>query len=208
MASKSRGYNYYDAFIKMAEYSCEAAKMLVETVDNYCSNELKQKLVEMHRIENAADKEKHVLITHLVKEFITPIEREDIILLAQKIDDVTDAIEDVMLRMYMFNIKTLRKEAADFAKTIYDCCQALKESLVEFPNFKKSKKLHDLIVQVNNLEEHGDKVYIEAVRDLYVTSTDPIEISAWNETFFRFEKCCDACENVSDTVESIVMKNN
>jgi len=73
---------------------------------------------------------------------------------------------------------------------------------------RKSKDLHDKIVRVNRLEEEGDNLYTEAVRKLHLTSTDAIEIMTWTIAFNRFEKCCDACEEAANAIESIIMKNS
>ncbi len=162
----------------------------------------------MHNIEHTADIAKHDLLARLVKEFLPPIEREDIISLSQKIDDVTDAIEDVLLCIDMFNVQTIRPEILKFTDTIVDCCKSMDTALVEFQSFKKSKKLHAEIVEINRLEEEGDALYVNGVRNLYKTVKDPVELMVWTEVYRRLEKCCDACEDVANDIESIVMKNS
>lgn len=119
----------------------------------------------------------------LMRAFITPIEREDIILLIQEIDDVTDAIEDVLIRTYMFNVAAIREEALEFADVIVRCCEVLKDTLKEFRHFRKSDSIYENIVEINRLEEEGDALYTRAVRKLYLSSTDPIELSVWREIF-------------------------
>ena len=164
-------------------------------------------LDELHRIEHDADKKKHEMMAVLVKAFITPIEREDIILLSQSIDEVTDKIEDVLIRIYINNVQQIRPEALAFIKVIIRCCEALKEVMEEFADFRKSKTLHGLIIEINALEEEGDRLFIESMRRLHAEVTDPIEIIAWREIYVYLEKCCDACEHVADVVESVIMKN-
>jgi uncharacterized protein Yka (UPF0111/DUF47 family) len=148
------------------------------------------------------------VLNRLVKEFLPPIEREDITSLSQKIDDVTDAIEDVLICIDMFNVQNIRPEILKFTEMIVDCCKSMKVALDEFQNFKRSKRLHSEIVEINRLEEEGDTLYINGVRNLYRTTTDPIELMVWTEIFRRLEKCCDACEDVANDIESIVMKNS
>lgn len=163
---------------------------------------------EMHVIEHNADISKHDTMSELMRAFITPIEREDIILLIQEIDDVTDAIEDVLIRTYMFNVAAIREEALEFADVIVRCCEVLKDTLKEFRHFRKSDSIYENIVEINRLEEEGDALYTRAVRKLYLSSTDPIELSVWREIFDRMEKCCDACEHVANDVESVMLKNS
>ena len=107
--------------------------------------QLPEKLDEIHAVEHAADEKKHELSDALVKAFITPIEREDITLLSQCIDELTDKIEDVLIRIYYNNMKTVRPETLSLAKVVVHCCEAVREMMVEFADFKHSKKLHEHI---------------------------------------------------------------
>lgn len=206
MSKKSDRF-YFQNFIECVECSCKAAKMLEDNLTNFDGDGLQEKLDRLHEIEHEADKKKHEMMGVLVKEFITPIEREDIILLSQSIDEVTDKIEDVLIRIYINNVKAIRPEAIAFTKVIIRCCQALKEVIEEFADFRKSKTLHGLIVEINALEEEGDRLFIDSMRRLHETVTDPLEIIAWREIYVYLEKCCDACEHVADAVESVIMKN-
>ena len=199
MAKKSDNY-YFENFIQCVECGCQAAMMLEENLANFDVNRLSENLDELHKIEHDADKKKHEMMGVLVKAFITPIEREDIILLSQCIDEVTDQIEDVLIRIYINNVHTIRPEALQF-------CKVLKEIMEEFANFKKSKTLPGLIIEINALEEEGDRLFIDSMRRLHTEVADPLEIIAWREIYNFLEKCCDACEHVADAVESVIMKN-
>ncbi len=206
--ANERNYNYFEKFITLADYACQAAQMLNTTLENFNSKTLDERMDEMHEIEHAADLAKHELVNRLAKEFITPIEREDILAITDQLDDVTDFIEDVFMVMYMFNINSLRKEIFLFSEIINKCCLAIKNIFVEFANFRKSSSINELIIAVNRLEEEGDKIYVNSVRNLFATSNDPIEIMKWREIFNRAEKCCDSCEHVSNSIEGIIMKNS
>lgn len=206
--AKKHGFNYFEAFVDLSKYSLTSAEILHKTLTNFDPSELPQKIKEMHEIEHSADLAKHVLMNKLVKEFLPPIEREDITSLSQEIDDVTDSVEDVLLYLSMFNIKAIRPEILRFTELISNCCKSMHEALVEFPNFKNSKTLHGKIVEINNLEEEGDGLYYEMMTKLYASSTDSIELMTWTEVLHRLEKCCDNCEDVADIIEQIVMKNS
>ena len=147
------------------------------------------------------------MMAELMRAFITPIEREDIILLSQNIDEVTDCIEDVLLRVYINNVNLINPETVRFTKLIIRCCEAMHQLMQKFPDFKRDTGLHDLIVKINALEEEGDRLFISSMRKLHTESTDPIEIIAWREIYIYLEKCVDACEHVADVIESVVMKN-
>ena len=78
--------------------------------------------------------------------------------------------------------------------------------MVEFPEFRKSKAIKDMIIEINHLEENGDKLYTEAMRRLYSESGDAVEILSWTAIYDRLEKCCDKCEDVADVVETVILK--
>lgn len=207
MARKNE-YDYFDSFVQLSEFCCDAAKMLDEILINFDASSMEEKMKKMHDIEHSSDLHGHEITRRLAKEFITPIEREDIVSLVHEIDDITDSIEDVLLHMYMYNVKEIRNDALRFSKLILQSCEELQLALIEFKNFRKSKEIHNKIVRINKLEEDGDNLYTEAVRKLHMTSTNAIEIMTWTIAFNRLEKCCDACEEAVNVIESIIMKNS
>ena len=103
MAKKSDSF-YFGNFYACADCAYQAAHLLERVMRDFDPLLIREKLDDMHKVEHAADEKKHEVLDALVKAFITPIEREDIILLSQNIDEVTDKIEDVMLRLYYNNI--------------------------------------------------------------------------------------------------------
>lgn len=205
---RKNDYNYFEAFTKISKFSLNSAEILHKTLSNFNPSEIATKVKEMHHIEHSADLAKHEIMDHLVKEFLPPIEREDITSLSQEIDDVTDSVEDVLLFINMFNIQKIRPEVLKFTELIAKTCKSMDEAVAEFKNFRNSKKLKDKIIEINRLEEDGDELYVQMVHNLYRTSTDPIELMTWTEIMHRLELCCDNCEDVADVIEGIVMKNS
>lgn len=198
---------YFDNFMNCAACACRAAGLLEETLGSFNVKNLPGSIEQMHVIEHEGDSLKHEMMAELMRAFITPIEREDIILLSQNIDEVTDCIEDVLLRVYVNNVSLVTPETVRFTKLIIRCCEAMHQLMRKFPDFKRDAGLHDLIVEINALEEEGDRLFISSMRKLHTESTDPIEIIAWREIYIYLEKCVDACEHVADVIESVVMKN-
>lgn len=206
--ARKKSFDYFEAFVNLAEYSSRAAKMLDESLRNFDVETLPQKLEELHKIEHGADEEKHEVITMLAKEFITPIEREDIAELTQQLDEVTDAVEDILIKIRIYNIKSIRPEALEFSSIILKCCDALTATMKQLCNFKKSALLKEHIIEVNRLESEGDTLFNEAMYRLHSTSTDPIEVMTWSRVFDRMEMCCDEFEDVADIAEYIILKNS
>ena len=89
---------------------------------------------------------------------------------------------------------------------VIQCCEAMKDLLVEFRNFKKSRTLKDLIIRINDLEEKSDRLFVESIRGLFTEPNDLYRIIAWKDIYEYLEHCADACEHVADVVESVIMK--
>ena len=206
--SKKQDSFYFENFITCSEYACQAAHMLEDAMRHFEPGSLKQRIDEIHKVEHSADGKKHEMLNVLARAFITPIEREDIILLSQSIDEITDKIEDVLMRIYCNNVQTIRPEALDMAEVVIRCCEEVKSMISEFADFKRSKKLQEHIIHVNTMEEEADKLFIASLRSLHTSCTDPLEIISWREIYINMKKCADACEHVADAVESVVMKNS
>ena len=205
--SKKADIYYFENFVQCVDCASRAAKMLEENLVHFDVAHLPERLDALHQIEHEADQKKHEMISVLMKAFITPIEREDIIVISQAIDEVTDRIEDVLMRIYINNVNSIRPDAVEFTKVVIRCCEALRKIMEEFPNFKRSKTLHDLIIQVNAMEEEGDRMFVDSMRKLHCECKDPLEVIAWREIYKFLEKCCDACEHAANAVETVVMKN-
>lgn len=205
MARKNEN-NYFTMFAEAVSYSCTAADMLKEDFTDFDPSRLAVRIEEMHHIEHTADIAKHELMEKLMKEFITPIDREDILELSNALDDVTDSLEDVLLQLYMFGIISLREDSLTFAAIINDCCHALKKLMLEFENFRKSKVIKDMIIEINHLEENGDRLYTEAMHRLYTNTPDTLEVLSWTTIYNCMEKCCDKCEDAADVVEAVILK--
>lgn len=207
MAKKENNY-YFDTFSKCISYASEAAELLQSCVDNYDASNLKVQADKMHRIEHTADGVKHEMMERLMKEFLPPIEREDIVSLSHAIDDVVDTVEDVLQAMYMYNITSFRSEVKEFTSIISRSCKAMTEMGNELHNFRKSALLKEKIIEINALEEEADRLYTEAIHRLYTEEKDSVYILSWTTMYNCLEKCCDSCEDVADMAEQIIMKNS
>ena len=207
MAKKGDRY-YFDNFIACVECSHRAAMLLSETLKKYSKADMAKKREQIHEIEHEADMKKHELMHMLNKAFITPIEREDIVSLAQNLDDITDTIEDVFLRIYICNVDAIKENAIAMTDLVVSACEALKVAMEEFPEFRKSSKLKEYLIRINDLEEEGDNLYIEGMRALHTGKENPLTVIAWRDIYSYLERCMDACEHAADVMETVIMKNS
>ena len=208
MAKKSK-FDYFDAFEQQAEVAAEEADILIEAIENFTTAEdLKKVLEKAHEVEHRGDDINHEIFASVSVDFITPIERADIIDLAQKLDDVTDMIEGTLQRFYMYDVHFMHPRAIEFAQIIKKSLKALRKSMDAFREFKKVKKIRAMVEDVKEQEELADALYLETIRELYRVDVDnAVRVEVWSRLFDRFEATCDACEAVADTMANIVLKN-
>ena len=198
---------YFDNFAASTALSKEAAVYLVNCLENFNPDEIQTMLEQMHAIEHQADMKKHEMNAALAKAFVTPVDREDLDMLSHQLDDVTDKIEEILQMFYSYNIQAITPAAIEFAKNIVRACELLCDLMGEFENFKKSKNIHNLIIELNDVEEECDKLYLSSMRELTKNPEDVLLVISWRDIYECMEACADACEHVSDCVGSVIMKN-
>lgn len=205
---KKEKFNYFDAFYRIASFADDEARRIAKIFREWDYDSLNDHRKEMHAIEHFSDLITHDVYTNIVHDFITPIDREDILDLANILDDVVDYIEDVMQRVYMYDIHIIMPEAIQMIDIIANQTTELKLAMEEFPNYTKSKStLMKHLIAVNDYEEQGDECFINAMHRLFSSDPDPIHLVAWTKTFDRLERCADACEHAADMVVNIIAKN-
>ena len=207
MAKKQNDY-YFKNFVECAELACKGSQLLENIVKDFDVAKLDDYRREMHDIEHSADMKKHEMLNVLIKAFITPIDREDILAVSQNIDELSDKIEDVLIRIYFNQVKAIRPRAVEFVSLVNQCFGEVLEMLREFEDFKRSKTLKDHLININSLEEQADKLYIDCMYELHDGNTEVLEVIAWTDVYTYLEKCADTCEHIADLVESVAMKNS
>ncbi|MBQ8869104.1 MAG: DUF47 family protein [Oscillospiraceae bacterium] len=198
---------YFENFAECAALSKKAAAYLVECLEKYDPDKIEEMLHNMHQIEHTADIKKHEMNDALAKAFVTPVDREDLDMLSQNLDHVNDKLEEIIQKFYVYDIKSVETSVIDFAKKLVKACDLLCELMDEFENFKRSKKIRELIIELNDVEEECDKLYLASMRALTKSSNDVLTIISWRDIYECFESCADACEHVSECVGSVIMKN-
>ena len=185
----------------------KAANFLKNAVRDYDHSALEKNLEEMHAMEQEADTQKHKMTSALMQAFITPIEREDLVALSSYLDDITDALDEVLMEFYICDIREIREDVLPFIDLLPECVSALHDVLKELKHFKTSKTIEDYIIKVNDLEEQGDKLYRICLHQLY-QEEDVRTIIIWRNIYEGIEKCLDTCEHAADIVSTVIMKNS
>ena len=204
MAKKT---NEYFLLIEQQAAICVEAALLENILTEYSAAGMAVRRVEMHAVERRADGICHDIRNRLSAAFITPIDQEDILHLAQLLDDVTDALDEVALECYMFRLAELPAGAPAFAGLTRRCVGRLCEAAIELRNFRSSGRLRALLAEVNTLEEQADDAYATAIHDLFAEDAAPRTLIAGKAIFDCMEACCDLCGHAADVMDQIIIKN-
>lgn len=205
MAKKTN--EYFLLIEQQAAICVEAAALLENILTEYSAAGMAVRRVEMHAVERRADGICHDIRNRLSAAFITPIDQEDILHLAQLLDDVTDALDEVALECYMFRLAELPAGAPAFAGLTHRCVGKLCEAAIELRNFRSSGRLRALLAEVNTLEEQVDDAYATAIHDLFAEDAAPRTLIAGKAIFDCMEACCDLCGHAADVMDQIIIKN-
>jgi uncharacterized protein len=156
-------------------------------------------------VEHQADVLTHSINVRIDKSFITPIDREDIHLLASRLDDVIDRLDGTARRVVMLHINEVREPAKQMAHVI---CRAADHIAVAVAAIKTPSEVSAQATEIKKLEEEGDALYHEAVGALFSGTPDPIEVIRWKEVYETLEIAIDQCMGVANAVHSISIKNS
>ncbi|WP_165062834.1 MULTISPECIES: DUF47 domain-containing protein [unclassified Adlercreutzia] len=201
--------NYFKAYEKLTGLAVEEADLLIEAMRSFTdASGYSDTMVEMHEFENRGDSINHDIFTAAAIDFMPPFDREDVVNLAQALDNVLDYIDDVLGHMYVYDIRTMPEDALQFAELIKKSVKALDRMMAEFHTFKKNKKFKQLVVDINSYEEEADALYKQAMRRLHVEDNEAVmHVLVWSRIYERMERCCDATEHAADIVSTIMLKN-
>ena len=193
---------FFDMFAELAARLTGSAKLIGQLMSE--PHRVEEHTSAIKRLEHEADSITHDVIARIDKSFVTPIDREDIHLLATSIDDVIDMIDGAARRTVMYGITDAREPArrlADVLARAADCIE------VGVRSVRKSKVMGDLSREVKRLEEEGDAVYHEAIGQLFRGTPDPLEVMKWKDVYDKLEDAIDRCEDVANVLESISLKH-
>ena len=160
---------------------------------------------EILHLESKGDSASHAVIEQLNKSFITPFDREDIYALTKELDDITDMINTMTGRIKVYKIPGNDRHLMEFAKVIEESVFTVSTAVKGLRRKNGSKAVLDACVEINRLENVGDAMRDAVIMELF-ESKSAIEIIKWKEIYQDAETVLDICEDVSNVVESILLK--
>ena len=201
-------YNYFNEFITLTDYIVESANTLKDIMENFNEEKLNTDIHEVHKLENEADKIVHKMRGYLLKDFLPPIDREDISIIINKLDNIEDGIDEVLINIKILNITDIKKEVIEIIDILIMCCMAVKDMFTDFKNIKSVDLINKNVIQVNKLEELGDRSYEKLMTLLYQNEKDPIDLIKWTNIYNCLENTIDCCEEISGCIEDVIIKNS
>jgi predicted phosphate transport protein (TIGR00153 family) len=195
---------FFDLFIESAVNLRAGAEQLRALMHEYTEVEVKARRLQER--EHEGDEVTHAIIRRLNTTFITPMDREDIYQLATALDDVMDAIEAVGDLFVLHNIDAPLPEMRAQAEVLCRAAEQTEAALRSFKNMKRSE-LEPYWVEINSLENEGDKIYRRAVAGLFGGDYRAMDVLRWKEVIETLEEALDGLENVANVIESVVLKH-
>jgi uncharacterized protein len=198
-----RDREFFDLFEEQAGNIARAADLLDQMLARWPDNaELARDILIC---EQEGDRITHDIIQRLNQTFVTPIDREDILALASALDDVVDYTEEVADYLGLYRIEAPMEQSQRLAHILVQVTRQLVEAM---PRMRGFRDISHYTVEINRLENDGDRVSREAVASLFEGGIDPMVVIRWKDIFDRLENAIDACEHVANVLEGIVIKNS
>jgi uncharacterized protein len=200
-----RDENFFDYFEKLADKIEEGGRLFLAMTENHDYSE--SKISQLKELEHEADVITHTTYEKMHKTFLTPLDREDIYALVNKMDSILDMIEATAVRIYLYKVKKPDDEIIKQAKILNESISKVKSTINLLRDMKNAKSILETCVEINTLENAGDVVLRTIIAELFEKEKDAVELLKWKEIFERIEEAIDVCEDVSNIVEGIVLKH-
>ena len=197
-----RDEGFFDLFNKMADEIRMAAGLLEQMFSTDPPDASKADLIK--DAEHRCDALTHDTIQRLNRTFVTPFDREDLYALASALDDVMDSIDHVAALVRMYKIPSVRPGTNELVRTVTASTERIHTAL---DALAAKRPVHPHAVEINRLENEADRAYQRAIQELFDTETDPILIIKWKEVLDMLEQVTDACEDVANVIEGVVVKH-
>jgi uncharacterized protein len=199
-----REEKFYHLFLKQVEVISEASRLMLDGLRSGHSR-LSAVATEIAVLEHRGDEVIHDIFTRLNQTFITPLDPEDIHNLSSKLDDVLDGIEDAAHRVVAYHIDPVPADMVKLSEVVSSCCTALRKA---FEALEQDGPILDHCIEINRLENEGDRIGRGAVADLFEKEPNPITVIKLKECYDILESTIDSCEDVADVLQNVVVKNS
>jgi predicted phosphate transport protein (TIGR00153 family) len=201
-AIAGRDREFFDLFEEAGGNIVRAVGLLETMLESYPEHgELAREILIC---EQEGDRITHDIYQRLNQTFVTPIDREDILALASALDDIVDYTEEVADYLGLYKIEAPMEQAQQLTRVLHQASRQIAEAL---PRLRSFRDLSHYTVEINRLENDGDRITREAIAALFDNGIDPMVVIRWKDIYERLEEAIDATEHVANIIEGIVIKN-
>lgn len=198
-----RDESFFELFVQQARNIETAAQVLLDLIADV--HEAPAKAKELRDLEHAGDEITHEVMRRLNTVFVTPLDHEDIHKLTTTLDDVLDHIEAAGDLFVLHKIETPLPEMKAQADVLFEASRSMREALEVLPRYSK---LAPYWIDINRLENEGDRLYRQAVADLFDGDRRALDVLKWKDIIDEVEAAIDQIEDVADALEAIALKHS
>ncbi|MFI2105153.1 DUF47 domain-containing protein [Isoptericola sp. NPDC019693] len=199
-----RDTTYFDMLATLAQHNVTGAALLAELLG--ASRQEREGIVRrLNEAEHVADDAAHSIMRRLNQTFVTPFDRDDIYGLASALDDCMDAMEEAGDLIVLYKVDELPLRVSEQVQVLQRCAELTAEAM---PRLRSMDQLSDYWVEINRLENQGDKLHRELIAQLFDDTTDPVLLIKLKEIVDMLEEAADAFERVANMVETIALKES
>ena len=200
-----REEKFFDLFEQQVKSLMEAAATFLELVNDWKPNH--PAIARLRDLEHECDITTHEIMDKLNRTFVTPFDREDIHSLAKELDDVVDIIQAISERMLLFNVTKTTEDLAELGRTLQEAISNVAKAITSIRELNRPRRILDYCIEINRLENRGDRTYEKAIGNLFDHNPDPMDVLKWKEIYDSTESAIDKCEDIANIIEGIVVKH-
>jgi predicted phosphate transport protein (TIGR00153 family) len=197
-----RDERFFDLFDQLTAHLTQTARMLAELFDD--PQHVGDHVRAIKDVEHRADALTLTINQRIDKSFVTPIDREDIHVLASRLDDVIDLLDGTSRRFEMLHIEVVKEPARQLARVLVEAAEHIQTGV---SSIRQPKLVSEQVAEIKRLEEEGDAIYHSAVGALFAGHPDPLDVMKWKEMYDTLERATDSCMGVAQVLQSISLKN-
>lgn len=195
---------FFDLFLKLHGHLREISLLFQEFSATF--DDFEEFSIRAKDIEHRADMVAHDIVSTLNTTFITPIDREDIYLLAHELDDIIDLIENAIHNVALYGIKNKKPVISEFARLIVEASSEVGKLIEHLSRQKYTREFNSIVVKIHGLEDQGDFAFQKAIQELFEKERDPLTVIKWKDIIEELENVMDKYQKVSDIIEGIAVK--
>lgn len=206
--SRDKGPTFFDLLTMQSKKIVSGMELLTQVVHSEAKDREKAR-DHLHDVEHEADEINHNIVRKMNQTFVTPLDREDLGFLASRLDDCMDLIDEAGDLFVLYKVDDIPEPVYELLirqmDVLTDCANLTAENM---PRLKRPAELHDYWVEINRLENQGDKAYRKTLKTLFDSGLDPVTIIKLKDIVEALEECTDAFEDLANTIESIAVKES